>query len=64
VLTPKFPAFHDGLDFVSVHEGLLDEIRSVLVQARSRQSIDGQLDTIVKAKGEKIMGKQAFLHVS
>ncbi|KAF8964670.1 hypothetical protein BDZ97DRAFT_1660027 [Flammula alnicola] len=56
-------AFHDGLDFVSVHEGLLQEFRSVLVSVRTRQSIDGQVDAIVKAKGSKIAGKTAFLHI-
>ncbi|CAA7271672.1 unnamed protein product [Cyclocybe aegerita] len=56
-------AFHDGLDFVSVHEGLLQEFRAVLVSARARQSLDGQIDTILKAKGGKVAGKPAFTHI-
>jgi len=56
-------AFHDGLDFVSVHESLLQDLRSCLVAARTRQSLDAQLDTILKAKGGKIVGKTAFTHV-
>ncbi|KAF9476583.1 methyltransferase type 11 [Pholiota conissans] len=60
---PILNAFHDGLDFVSVLEGLLEEFRSVLIHTRSRQSLDGQCDTIVKAKGGKFEGKPAFLHM-
>jgi len=56
-------AFHDGLDFVSVHEGLLQEVRSTLSSARGRQPLDAQLDTILKAKGSKVFGKPAFTHV-
>ena len=56
-------AFHNGLDFVSVHESLLQDLRSCLVAARARQSLDAQLDTILKAKGGKIFDKAAFTHV-
>ncbi|KAJ3516620.1 hypothetical protein NLJ89_g1011 [Agrocybe chaxingu] len=56
-------AFHDGLDFVSVHEGLLQEFRAVVASVRTRQSLDGQIDTILKAKGGKVAGKPAFTHI-
>jgi len=61
--TNVLQAFHDGLDFVSVHESLLQDLRSCLVAARSRQSLDAQLDAILKAKGGKLVGKTAFTHV-
>ena len=61
LMLPK--AFHDGLDFVSVHESLLQDLRSCLVAARTRQSLDAQLDTILKAKGGGLIGKTAFTHV-
>jgi len=48
---------------VSVHEGLLEEIRSALASVRARQSLDAQIDTILKAKGGKVLGKPAFTHV-
>jgi hypothetical protein len=57
-------AFHDGLDFVSVHESLLQDMRTCLVAARARQSLDAQLDTMLKAKGGRIVGKTAFTHVA
>ncbi|KDR81643.1 hypothetical protein GALMADRAFT_239719 [Galerina marginata CBS 339.88] len=56
-------AFHDGLDLVSVHESLVEEFRSVLVSVRTRQSIEGQIETIIKSKGGKLGGKTAFIHI-
>jgi len=41
-------AFHDGLDVVSVHETLLEEFKSV--KSRSKQSLESQVDTILKKK--------------
>jgi len=58
-----FDAFHNELDVVSVHEGLVQELRSVLVTVRTRQSIDGQVDTIFNAKGSSLAGRTAFTHI-
>lgn len=58
------PAFHNGLNFVSVHEGLVEEFRSVLVTSRTRQSLESQVDAIIKAKGRKLEGLTVFIHVS
>lgn len=63
-LTILYLAFHNELDVVSVHEGLVQELRSVLVTVRTRQSIDGQVDTIFNAKGSSLAGRTAFTHVS
>ena len=57
-------AFHDELDFVSVHDSLLEELRSVLVSSRSRQSLESQIETIVRSKGTDLVERAAFLHVS
>jgi len=70
LINPSYPfdecipqAFHDGLDVVSVHTSLIQGFRSCLVAARARQSLDGQLDTILKAKGSILVGRPAFTHV-
>ncbi|KAF9564613.1 hypothetical protein CPC08DRAFT_684782 [Agrocybe pediades] len=56
-------AFHNGLDFVSVHEELTSELRSALHSVRSRQSIEAQLDTIISQKCEGLTGKPGFNHI-
>lgn len=57
-------AFHDELDFVSVHDGLLEEFRSVSISSRVRQSLESQIEAIVRSKGTKLVERTAFLHVS
>lgn len=57
-------AFHDELDFVSVHDSLLEEFRTVLISSRSRQSLESQIEAIVKSKGTDLVERTAFLHVS
>ena len=57
-------AFHDELDFVSVHDSILEEFRSVLISSRSRQSLESQIEAIVKSKGTDLVERTAFLHVS
>ncbi|KAF8163334.1 methyltransferase type 11 [Crassisporium funariophilum] len=54
-------AFHDELDFVSVHEGLLQEFRTALQSVRTR-SLDGQIDAICKAKATRLVRRVAFTH--
>lgn len=57
-------AFHDALDFVSVLEKLVQDFRSVLVAARARQSIEGQINTIIKEKGKQLESRAGFIYVS
>ncbi|PSR74094.1 hypothetical protein PHLCEN_2v10050 [Hermanssonia centrifuga] len=56
-------AFHDGLDFVSVHERLIDELRTALASVRTRQSIDVQVDTITKTKASRLPDRRALYAV-
>ncbi|THG99186.1 hypothetical protein EW026_g3129 [Hermanssonia centrifuga] len=56
-------AFHDGLDFVSVHERLIDELRTALASVRIRQSIDMQVDTITKTKASRLSDRRALYAV-
>ncbi|EKM55617.1 uncharacterized protein PHACADRAFT_256352 [Phanerochaete carnosa HHB-10118-sp] len=60
-----FGAFHDGLDFVSVHDSLLVDLKSALSTSRNRQSIDQQVDVITKAKATKlaVTGRRALQSV-
>lgn len=59
------PAFHDGLDFVSVHDSLLEDLRSALSGSRSRQPIDQQVDIIARAKATRLIatGRRSLLGV-
>ncbi|EIW85147.1 hypothetical protein CONPUDRAFT_70040 [Coniophora puteana RWD-64-598 SS2] len=59
----SFDAFHDGLDFVSVQQNLLEEMRTVLSTLRGKQSIENQVDAIVKAKASTIRDRRALLGV-
>lgn len=56
--------FHDGLDLVSVHEALIDDLRSALASVRMKQSIEMQVDTIVRAKASKLSEYRALQNVS
>lgn len=56
--------FHNELDFVSVLDGLLEEFRSVLTSNRVRQSLESQIEAIVRSKGPDLVERTAFLHVS
>ena len=56
-------AFHDDLDFVSVHEALLQEFRSALESIRGRQPLDIQIDTIVRVKASGLADRKALAHV-
>lgn len=53
-------AFHDGLDFVSVHELLAEELKSALVSVRGKQSLDRQVETILHQKASVLMDKKVF----
>ena len=56
-------AFHDGLDFVSVHETLIQSLRTVLEAARGRQSLENQVEMIAKAKATSLIDRTSFLKV-
>jgi hypothetical protein len=53
-------AFHDGLDFVSVHESLTEELKSALMSVRGKQSLDRQIETILHQKASAITDKKVF----
>jgi len=53
-------AFHDGLDFVSVHEALTEEFKSALLSVRGKQSLDRQVETILQQKASATMDKKVF----
>ncbi|KAF8892544.1 Non-repetitive/WGA-negative nucleoporin C-terminal-domain-containing protein [Infundibulicybe gibba] len=53
-------AFHDGLDFVSVHETLLKELKSALDGVRGRQTLENQIDIIAKKKAGMLAEKYAL----
>ncbi|KAJ7172457.1 methyltransferase type 11 [Mycena filopes] len=50
--------FHNDLDFVSVHQRLLDEFKPVLDSLRARQSLDAQIDAIVKSEASRTAGSK------
>ncbi|KAJ8487889.1 hypothetical protein ONZ51_g3889 [Trametes cubensis] len=56
-------AFHDGLDFVSVHETLIEDLKSALASVRARQSLEMQVDTIAQKKAGNLSGRKALLNV-
>jgi nuclear pore complex protein Nup133 len=53
-------AFHDGLDFVSVHEALTEELKSALASVRDRQSLDRQIETILQQKASAVADKKSL----
>lgn len=57
-------AFHDGLDFVSVHEALTEELKSALASVRDRQSLDRQVETILQQNASAIADKKVLPLVS
>ncbi|KAF9265417.1 methyltransferase type 11 [Marasmius fiardii PR-910] len=50
-------AFHDDLDFVSVHESLLDEIKGVLSKLRGKRSLDTQVETVIKERATTLLDR-------
>ncbi|CDO69523.1 hypothetical protein BN946_scf184785.g28 [Trametes cinnabarina] len=53
-------AFHDGLDFVSVHETLIDDLKTALASVRSRQSLEMQVETIAQKKAGNLSNRKAL----
>lgn len=63
MVSDQLLGYHDELDFVSVHEALLEDMQTALVGTRGRHSLDNQIDTIVKAKAIGLAEKKGMLHV-
>lgn len=53
-------AFHDGLDFVSVHEALTEELKSAVASVSGKQSLDRQVETILQKKASTITDKKVY----
>ncbi|KAK7054841.1 hypothetical protein VNI00_003304 [Paramarasmius palmivorus] len=56
-------AFHDDLDFVSVHEALLDEFKAVLEKLRGKRSLDTQVDIIINERASTLSDRPELAHV-
>ncbi|KAF8212214.1 hypothetical protein K438DRAFT_1708496 [Mycena galopus ATCC 62051] len=52
--------FHNDLDFVSVHQALLEEFKPVLDSLRGRQSLDAQIDAITKSEASRLTDYKAL----
>ena len=57
-------AFHDDLDFVSVHEGIVQDLKAIVQSNRGKHSLDSQVEAIYSAKGQKLIERPAFSRVS
>ncbi|KAJ7685205.1 hypothetical protein DFH06DRAFT_34186 [Mycena polygramma] len=55
--------FHNDLDFVSVHQTLLDEFTPVLDSLRGRQSLEAQVDAIVKSEASRLSEQKALTQI-
>ncbi|KAI0831351.1 hypothetical protein BC628DRAFT_1311430 [Trametes gibbosa] len=56
-------AFHDGLDFVSVHDTLIEDLKSALASVRARQSLEMQVETITQIKASNLGNRRALYNV-
>ncbi|KAI0636924.1 Non-repetitive/WGA-negative nucleoporin C-terminal-domain-containing protein [Trametes polyzona] len=56
-------AFHDGLDFVSVHETLIEDLKSALASVRSRQSLEMQVETITQKRAGNLSNRKGLYNV-
>ena len=59
----RFSAFHDGLDYISVHGQLIRELREPLVGTKARQSLENQVEIVVKTVALQLKPYPAFLTV-
>jgi len=57
-------AFHDDLDFISVHETLLQDFRTAIEGLRGRQSLENQIEHITKAKASPLIDQKALTNVA
>ncbi|GBE81938.1 hypothetical protein SCP_0403120 [Sparassis crispa] len=56
-------AFHVGLDFVDVHETLVDDLKSALATVRNRQSLEMQVETITNVKASQLDERRSLQNV-
>ncbi|KAK1236521.1 hypothetical protein PQX77_000214 [Marasmius sp. AFHP31] len=56
-------AFHDDLDFVSVHESLLEEFKAVLSKLRGKKSLDTQVETIMRERAMTLLDRNELVLV-
>ena len=52
--------FDRGLNFVSVQKDLLDQFSAVLAKLRGRQSLESQIDAVLKEKASKLEDRPAL----
>lgn len=57
------PDFHDELNIISVHQHVIDELKASLTAARSKQSLESQVDAIAKANAARLTDRPAMLSV-
>nr|GAT53189.1 methyltransferase type 11 [Mycena chlorophos] len=53
-------SFHNDLDFVSVHQALLEEFKPILDSLRGQHSIDAQIDAIVKSEATRLVDQKSM----
>ncbi|KAJ6630853.1 hypothetical protein B0H10DRAFT_2160229 [Mycena sp. CBHHK59/15] len=53
-------SFHNDLDFVSVHQALIEEFKPVLDSLRGRQSLEAQIDAIVQSEASRLSDQKAL----
>ena len=58
------PAFHNNLDFISVHETIVSEMRSALEGVSIKQPLDAQIETIARKKASKLNDMPSLRNVS
>ena len=56
-------AFHDGLDFVSVHETVVEDLKKALASTRQRQSLEMQVEIVAQKKATNLGSRRAFYNV-
>ncbi|EPQ58276.1 hypothetical protein GLOTRDRAFT_57100 [Gloeophyllum trabeum ATCC 11539] len=56
-------AFHDGLDFISVHENLRDKFKAILSTHHGKMSLDAQVDMIARVTAKSLAGRKPILRV-
>lgn len=49
---------------MSVHETLIDDLKSALASVRSRQSLEMQVETITQKKASNLSNRKALYNVS
>lgn len=63
-LAHQFQEFHSGLDFVSVHDALLDQFRPILEEPHGRISSEARLDAAAKRFSSGLSERPSLANVS